>query len=76
MLGVHAQELLEEPEVMTLRRNELRNAAYYVQLYTINMEYWRSRLGYLERAYWEAANAWGDPVSYTHLRAHETSAHL
>eukprot|EP00969_Alexandrium_andersonii_P145653 6441889-Alexandrium_andersonii.AAC.1 len=41
MLGVHAQELLEEPEVMTLRRNELRNAAYYVQLYTINVEYWR-----------------------------------
>eukprot|EP00969_Alexandrium_andersonii_P194957 8612014-Alexandrium_andersonii.AAC.1 len=41
MLGVHAQELLEEPEVVTLRRNELRNAAYYVQLYTINVEYWR-----------------------------------
>eukprot|EP00969_Alexandrium_andersonii_P320961 14183182-Alexandrium_andersonii.AAC.1 len=44
MLGVHAQEPLEEPEVMTLRRNELRSAAYYVQFYTINMEYWRSRL--------------------------------
>eukprot|EP00969_Alexandrium_andersonii_P346228 15304929-Alexandrium_andersonii.AAC.1 len=37
MLGVHAQEPLEEPEIMALRKNELRNAAYYVQLYTINV---------------------------------------
>eukprot|EP00969_Alexandrium_andersonii_P200374 8851039-Alexandrium_andersonii.AAC.1 len=43
MLGVHSQELLGETEGMTLRRNELRNAAYYAQLYTINVEYWRQR---------------------------------
>eukprot|EP00969_Alexandrium_andersonii_P136906 6056935-Alexandrium_andersonii.AAC.1 len=31
------------------------------------MEYWRSRLGYLERAYWEAANAWRDQRGAGHL---------
>eukprot|EP00969_Alexandrium_andersonii_P154536 6831911-Alexandrium_andersonii.AAC.1 len=52
---------------MTLRRNELRNAARYVQLYTIRLEYWRSRLAYLERSYWEAANAWRDQRGIGHM---------
>eukprot|EP00969_Alexandrium_andersonii_P216671 9570227-Alexandrium_andersonii.AAC.1 len=43
MLGARVQELLGETDVMTLRRNELRNAAHYVQFYTINAEYWRHR---------------------------------
>eukprot|EP00969_Alexandrium_andersonii_P115608 5112191-Alexandrium_andersonii.AAC.1 len=31
------------------------------------MEYWRNRLAYLERSYWEAANAWRDQRGTGHL---------